>query len=82
YRTRTHNIESKKNVYLVRTGDGHLKMRIINYYCKRAESDCQTSMCPREEAACLSIEYLHIKKGERTFPVPTPALAQNAQARP
>jgi len=34
YRTRTHNIESKKNVYAMKLNDGiFMKMRILNYYC-------------------------------------------------
>lgn len=85
YRTRTHNIESKRNVYIVQTGDGHLKLRILNYYCQRPESDCKTSMCSRDEAACLTVEYFHIPPGEQTFPVPkppTPTLQQTAQAAP
>ena len=85
YRTRTHNIESKRNVYIVQTGDGLLKLRILNYYCQRPESECKTSMCPRDEAACLTMEYTHIPPGEHTFPVsepPVPKLQQTAQAAP
>ncbi len=69
YRTRTHNIESKKSVYLVRTADqGHMKMRILNYYCSHDEAECATGMCTREEAACLTMEYVYIPPGERKFP--------------
>ncbi len=85
YRTRTHNIESKRNVYIVKTGDGLLKMRILNYYCQQPESECKTSMCPRDEAACLTVEYTHIPPGEQTFPVskpPAPTLQQTAQVAP
>lgn len=85
YRTRTHNIESKRNVYLVKTGDGLLKMKILNYYCQRPESECKTSMCPRDEAACLTVEFIHLPSGEQTFPVskpPTATLQQSAQATP
>jgi HmuY protein len=85
YRTRTHNIESKRNVYIVQTGDGLLKLRILNYYCQRAEDDCKTSMCSRDEAACLTVEYHHIPPGEQAFPVPEPppaTLKQTAQAAP
>jgi hypothetical protein len=85
YRTRTHNIESKKNVYLVKAGDGLLKLRILNYYCQRSESECKTSMCPRDEAACLTVEYSHLPPGEQTFPVSepfAPTIQQTAQAAP
>lgn len=85
YRTRTHNIESKRNVYLVQTGDGLLKLRILNYYCQRSESECKTSMCPRDEAACLTVEYTHIPPGEQAFPVSEPSIPtiqQTAQAAP
>jgi hypothetical protein len=83
YRTRTHNIESKRNVYIVKTGDGLLKMRILNYYCQRPESECKTSMCSRDEAACLSVEYFHIPPGEQSFPVAEPpSQQQTAQAAP
>jgi len=81
YRTRTHNIESKRNVYIVQTGDGLLKLRIINYYCQRPEEECKTSMCPRDEAACLTVEYTHIPPGETAFPS-TPTDQQTAQAAP
>jgi hypothetical protein len=74
YRTRTHNIESKKNIYVVKTADGKfMKMKIWNYYCSRPEVDCQTMMCTREEAACLTVEYLFSPDG-KGFPTPEPAL--------
>jgi len=82
YRTRTHNIESKKNVYLIQTSDGLLKLRILNYYCQRPEGECKTSMCPRDEAACLTVEYLHLPAGEQTFPVVNPSPQQTAQVSP
>jgi len=85
YRTRTHNIESKKNVYLVRTGDGLLKLRILNYYCQRLESECKSSMCSRDEAACLTVEYTHIPPGEQAFPAPKQSSStpqQTAKAAP
>lgn len=82
YRTRTHNIESKKNVYLVQTGDGHLKMRIINYYCTRLGSECNSMMCTREEAACLTIEYQHIAQGIDQFPLPPAPTQTTAQVAP
>ncbi len=85
YRTRTHNIESKRNVYIVKTGDGLLKLKILNYYCQQPESECKTSMCPRDEAACLTVEYTHISSGEQTFPVSkpiVPTLQPTAQATP
>ena len=85
YRTRTHNIESKRNVYIVQTGDGLLKLRILNYYCQRPESECKTSMCSRDEAACLTVEYTHIPPGKQAFPAPkpaTPTLDHSAQAAP
>ncbi|QPJ63425.1 MAG: hypothetical protein G3M70_16705 [Candidatus Nitronauta litoralis] len=71
YRTRTHNIESKKSVYLVRTAEkGHMKMRILNYYCNHNESECATGMCTREEAACLTVEYVYVPPEETEFPDP------------
>lgn len=76
YRTRTHNIESQKNVYIVRTAEGqYMKIKILNYYCKQDESACATMMCGREEAACLTIEYVFAPDGQRFFPS-TPALPQ------
>ncbi|MFQ5672763.1 MAG: HmuY family protein [Nitrospinales bacterium] len=79
YRTRTHNIESKKNVYVVRTSDHrYVKMKIINYYCKRAESDCASIMCTRQDAACLTIEYVSQPDGSRFFPSPKNMLAEKA----
>ena len=67
YRTRTHNIESQKNVYVVQMAEGgYLKMRILNYYCKRDESECKSIMCGRQEAACYSIEYI-ISEGHKSF---------------
>jgi hypothetical protein len=71
YRTRTHNIESQKNVYAVQMAeDGYLKMRILNYYCKRNESECKTIMCGRQEAACYSIEYI-LSDDQNRFPSST-----------
>lgn len=79
YRTRTHNIESQRNVYVVRTANGrHMKFRIVNYYCGRKESDCASIMCSREEAACLTIEYVLSSIGERMFPAsPSSVTAAN-----
>jgi hypothetical protein len=69
YRTRTHNIESQKNVYVVQMAEGgYLKMRILNYYCHRNESECKSAMCSRQEAACYSIEYIHTVDNEN-FPI-------------
>ncbi|MCA9482345.1 MAG: HmuY family protein [Nitrospina sp.] len=69
YRTRTHNVESRKSVYLVRTSEGgHVKLRILNYYCNHSESECKTGICTREEAACLTLEYVYIPPGETQFP--------------
>jgi hypothetical protein len=85
YRTRTHNIESKRNVYIVKTDDGVLKLRILNYYCQRQENECKSSMCSRDEAACLTVEYFHIPPGKQTFPVsppPSPTPQQTAQVAP
>jgi len=79
YRTRTHNVESKKHVYLVQTGDGYLKLKIVNYYCGRPESDCKTSMCPRDEAACFNIEYLYLPQGEMLFSNASQSIPQTAQ---
>ena len=82
YRTRTHNIESKRNIYIVKTSDGYLKLKILNYYCKRAESACESAMCPRDEAACLTVEYSHIKPGEQAFPSPPLPRPKTAQVTP
>ena len=69
YRTRTHNVESNKHVYVMKTDmGGHSKIRIINYYCSKAEKDCAQSMCGREEAACLSIENVYLPPGDSFFP--------------
>ena len=71
YRTRTHNIESQKNVYALRMAEGgYLKMRILNYYCGRDEAECRTAMCGRQEAACYSIEYVLPNNNGRRFPIP------------
>ena len=71
YRTRTHNVESNKHVYVLKTDlGGHSKIRIINYYCSREEKDCAQSMCGREEAACLSIENVYLPPGFSIFPGP------------
>ena len=75
YRTRTHNIESQKNVYVLRMAEGgYLKMRILNYYCSRDESECKSIMCSRQEAACYGIEYVLAENNGLNFP--TPVLAQ------
>jgi hypothetical protein len=71
YRTRTHNVESQKNVYAVRMAEGgYLKMRILNYYCKHEEAECKMIMCGRQEAACYGIEYVLPKDNGRHFPPP------------
>ena len=70
YRTRTHNVESKKSVYLLRTDNGrHAKFRILNYYCTHEEEECSSVMCNRDEAACLTIEYM-FQKGPGFPPSP------------
>ena len=74
YRTRTHNVESQKNVYALRMAEGgYLKMRILNYYCSRDELECRTVMCGRQEAACYSIEYALPDENGRRFPMHTMA---------
>ncbi len=81
YRTRTHNIESKKNVYVIRTQDNeYVKMRVLNYYCQQEEKNCATSMCSRDEAACITLEYMKQPNGVRTFPSPTPIAQIEKQA--
>ena len=82
YRTRTHNVESKKHTYLARTRDGHLKLKIVNYYCERPESDCKMMMCAREEAACFNIEYQFLPEGELHFPNTSHSIPQTAQVTP
>jgi hypothetical protein len=68
YRTRTHNIESQKNVYVVKMAEGgYMKMRILNYYCVREESECKSIMCSRQDAACYSIEYI-LSHDQKNFP--------------
>jgi len=80
YRTRTHNIESKKNVYVVKTAnDDFLKMRILNYYCSNDAEDCRTMMCTRSEAACLTVEYIS-SNHSRNFPAaPAPEISMNIE---
>jgi hypothetical protein len=69
YRTRTHNIESKRNVYALKLNDGlFMKMRILNYYCAQEDMDCRSMLCTREQAACLTIEYVLAEPGSKTFP--------------
>ena len=69
YRTRTHNIESQKNVYVVQMAEGgYLKMKILNYYCIRKESECKSIMCSRQDAACYSIEHT-FSDNEKKFPI-------------
>ena len=70
YRTRTHNIESKNNVYIIKTSDkSFMKMRILNYYCGKKDADCRTMMCSRQQAACLTVEYVMAEKGTNNFPL-------------
>ena len=80
YRTRTHNIESKKNVYVVKTSSNDfLKMRILNYYCSNNEADCRTMMCTQAEAACLTMEYVS-SNHSRNFPTqPAPEISMNIE---
>ncbi|MEK9628983.1 MAG: HmuY family protein [Nitrospinota bacterium] len=70
YRTRTHNIESKKNVYIIKLADNRfMKMRILNYYCGKKDEDCRTTMCSRQQAACLTVEYVLSENGTNQFPL-------------
>ena len=83
YRTRTHNVESQRNVYIIRNSDNRfMKFRILNYYCAHQEAECATTMCSREEAGCLSIEYQVQPEGKNNFLLPpdksTELLAQNS----
>lgn len=79
YRTRTHNIESKRNVYALKLNNGtFMKMRILNYYCGQKDQDCRSMMCSREEAACLTIEYVLAEPSSQTFP--DTRLANNTQS--
>ena len=81
YRTRTHNIESQKNVYVMRMAEGgYLKMRILNYYCSREESECKSIMCSRQEAACYGIEYVLANSNGINFPAPEVAQSPVTQA--
>ena len=69
YRTRTHNIESKRNVYILKTSrGGHAKFKILNYYCTHEESECVSVMCNRNEAACITIEYKLQRNQKMEFP--------------
>ncbi len=71
YRTRTHNIESKNNVYALKLNDGiFMKMRILNYYCAQQDNECRSMLCTREEAACLTIEYLLTRPGSNIYALP------------
>ena len=68
YRTRTHNIESKRNVYALKLNNGiFMKMRILNYYCSQKDNECRSMVCTREEAACLTIEYVLSQPGSQEF---------------
>jgi hypothetical protein len=68
YRTRTHNIESKRNVYALKLNNGiFMKMRILNYYCSQKDNECRSMLCTREEAACLTIEYVLSQPGSQQF---------------
>ncbi len=79
YRTRTHNIESKRNVYALKLNNGiFMKMRILNYYCGQKDLKCRSMMCTREQAACLTIEYILAEPGSEIFP--DTRLAKNAQS--
>ncbi len=81
YRTRTHNIESKRNVYVLKLNNGiFMKMRILNYYCAQKENACRSMMCTREEAACLTIEYILTEPGSNTFVPPDTHLAKKIQS--
>lgn len=81
YRTRTHNIESKNNVYVVKlTGNRFMKMRILNYYCGKKDQDCRTMMCSRQQAACITVEYVLAKNGTDQFPIPGSNFAQNIES--
>tara|TARA_B100000686_G_scaffold109144_1_gene116273 strand:+ start:4462 stop:5187 length:726 start_codon:yes stop_codon:yes gene_type:complete len=69
YRTRTHNIESKKNVYIIKLKDKRfMKMRILNYYCGKKDEECRNMMCSRQQAACLTVEYVLANIGTDQFP--------------
>jgi len=81
YRTRTHNIESKRNVYALKLNNGiFMKMRILNYYCAQTEDTCRSMLCTREEAACLTIEYILTEPGSNTFVPPDTHLAKKIQS--
>lgn len=70
YRTRTHNIESKNNVYLIKLNNNRfMKMRILNYYCGKKDQDCRTIMCSRQQAACLTVEYVLAENGTDVFAI-------------
>lgn len=79
YRTRTHNIESRRNVYALKLNNGiFMKMRILNYYCDQEDQECRSMMCTREQAACLTIEYILAEPGSKIFP--DTRLAKNIQS--
>ena len=70
YRTRTHNIESKNNVYLIKLNNNRfMKMQILNYYCGKKDQDCRTIMCSRRQAACLTVEYVLAENGTDVFAI-------------
>ncbi len=69
YRTRTHNIESKNNVYIIKLKKRRfMKMRILNYYCGKKDKECRSMMCSRQQAACLTVEYVLTENGTDLFP--------------
>ena len=43
-------------------------MRILNYYCGKKDAECRTMMCSRQQAACLTVEYVLAKNGTDQFP--------------
>ena len=45
-----------------------MKMRILNYYCGQKDEECRSMMCTREEAACLTVEYVLAAPNSKTFP--------------
>ena len=46
-----------------------MKMRILNYYCGKKDQDCRTIMCSRQQAACLTVEYVLAENGTDVFPI-------------
>jgi hypothetical protein len=59
YNFMDHNLNSYKNVLIIKTAEGnYAKMQIISYYCKKGEEKVK---------GCYSIKYVYQGNGEKNF---------------